>query len=69
MIKSGKTDITDVCTTGNLSSFSTLICDSKTADFRLTVPTLRDVLNAEVNLPPRDNSEGPKQMIKIDSGD
>ena len=69
MIKSGKTDIADVCTASNPSPFSVSICKSKTAGFPTTVTTVCDILNEEVNPPQLDDIEGSKQTMYTDSED
>ena len=63
MIKSGKTDIADVCTASCPSSFSTLTCDVDTADFCSIITTLHDVLHEEINSPQLDDLEGSNQTI------
>ena len=69
IVKSGKIDIADVCTTDNPSSFIVLTCKTKTADFCLTITTLYDMLNEEVNLPQLDDLEGSKQTVYTHSED
>ena len=60
MIKSGKTDIADVCTASYPSSFSVLTCNTNTADFCSIITTLHDMLSEEVNLPQLDDTRGVK---------
>ena len=69
MIKSGKTDIADVCTASNPSPFSALAFKSKTAGFSQTVATQHDMLSEEINPPQLDDLEGSKQTIYTHSDD
>ena len=69
MIKSGKTDIADVCTASNPSSLSTLTCDINTADFCAIITTQHDMLSEEVNPPQLDDLEESKQTIYTHSDD
>ena len=68
-IKSGKTDIADVCIARYPFSFSVMPCKTKTADFCSTVTTLCEMLNEEVNLPQINAVKGSKRKLYAHSED
>ena len=63
MIKSGKSDIVDVCTTGNSSPFSMLMGKTKTGNFFSIITMPCDMGGEEANLPPIDDTEGSNRKI------